>query len=132
MGLSVWIVPYLERLNLDRTLRELALVPLVFTNSFSEEFYHRGVIQSLLERALGQKGAIWLGGLLFGLTHIVFDITRLMATQGMLSVLSALVLQTMAGWLFGIIYMKTRTLWPGMVFHYLVNWLRSILVGLAG
>jgi len=109
-----------------------ALLILIFTNSFTEEFYHRGVIQSLLERAIGQKGAILWGGILFGLTHVVFDITKLMETKGILSIAFALLLQTMAGWLFGIIYMKTRTLWPGIVFHYLVNWLPSILLRLTG
>jgi len=107
-----------------------ALFILIFTNSFAEEFYHRGVIQSLLERAIGQKGALLWGGILFGLTHIVFDISKLMETKGILSIAFTVLLQTMAGWLFGIIYMKTRTLWPGIVFHYLVNWLPSILLGL--
>jgi membrane protease YdiL (CAAX protease family) len=108
-----------------------ALFLLVFTNSFTEEFFHRGVILSLLERAIGQKGALLWGGILFGLTHVVFDVTKLMDTNGILYIAFALLLQTMAGWLFGIIYMKTRTLWPGIVFHYLVNWLPSILMGIA-
>lgn len=107
-----------------------ALLLLILTNSFAEEFYHRGVIQSLLERAIGQKDAVLWGGILFGLTHVVFDITKLMETKGILSIAFALLLQTMAGWLFGIIYMKTRTLWPGIAFHYLVNWLPSILLNL--
>ena len=108
------------------------LILLLFTNSFIEEFYHRGVIQSLLERAIGQRNAVLWGGILFGLTHVVFDISMLMETKGFLAVFFAVLLQTMAGWLFGIIYMKTRTLWPGMAFHYLVNWLPSILAGIMG
>lgn len=107
-----------------------ALLLLLFTNSFCEEFYHRGVIQSLLERAIGQPRAVFRGGILFGMTHLVFDITRLMDTGGVVSIVFALLLQTMAGWLFGMIYMKTRSLLPGIVFHYLVNWLPSILSGL--
>jgi len=108
------------------------LLLLLFTNSFIEEFYHRGVIQALLERAIGQRNAVLWGGILFGLTHVVFDISMLMETKGFLAVFFAVLLQTMAGWLFGIIYMKTRTLWPGIAFHYLVNWLPSILVGIMG
>jgi membrane protease YdiL (CAAX protease family) len=107
-----------------------SLVLLIFTNSFTEEFYHRGIIQSLLERAAGQRNALLWGGILFGLTHVVFDITRLMETKGVIAILFALLLQTMAGWLFGIMYMKTRTLWPGIVFQYLLNWLPSILMRL--
>jgi membrane protease YdiL (CAAX protease family) len=108
------------------------LLLLVYNNSFLEEFYHRGLIQSLLERVGGQRMAIVWGGILFGLTHVVFDVSALKETGGVLAVLSAILLQTMAGWLFGIIYMKTRNLWPGIACHYLANWLPSILVGLAG
>lgn len=54
------------------------LLLLLFTNSFFEEFYHRGAIQSLLERAIGQRNTV------------------------------------------------------GIAFHYLVNWLPSILAELMG
>jgi len=90
-----------------------------------------GVIQSKLERAVGQSKAVLWAGILFGLTHVVFDISMLMET-GVLFVFFAVLLQTMAGWLLGIIYMKTRSLWPGMACHYLSNWLPSILAGLLG
>lgn len=103
---------------------------LIYTNSFLEELYHRGVIQSKLERALGQGRAVLWGGILFGLTHVAFDISRLLATQGVIAVALAVLLQSMAGWLFGIIYMKTRSLWPGIVCHYTINWLSAILAGL--
>jgi membrane protease YdiL (CAAX protease family) len=103
------------------------LLLLFYNNAFLEEFYHRGIIQGLLERSAGQTMAIFWGGLLFGLTHVVFDINALLETGGILVVLSAILLQTMAGWLFGIIFMKTRSLWPGIICHYLANWLPSIL-----
>jgi len=105
------------------------LVLLLFNNDFIEEFFHRGIIQSKLERVIGQNKAILLGGILFGLTHITFDITQLL-DSGIIFVFFAFVLQTMLGWLLGIIYMKTRSLWPGIICHYLVNWLPSILVGI--
>ena len=103
----------------------------MFNNDLIEEFFHRGIIQSKLERAIGQPKAILCGGILFGLTHVAFDITMLFGT-GILLVLFAFVLQIMPGWLLGIIYMKTRSLWPGIACHYLVNWLPSILVGIFG
>jgi len=108
------------------------LLLLLYNNSFVEEFYHRGVIQSKLERAMGQRKAILLGGTLFGVTHVVFDIYTLMGSGGALVVLLTVLTQTMAGWLLGIIYMKTRSLWPGILCHYLGNWLPSILTGLLG
>jgi len=107
------------------------LLLLLFNNDFVEEFLHRGIIQSKLERVFGQYKAIIFGGILFGLTHIAFDISMLLDT-GVIFVFFAFLLQTMLGWLLGIIYMKTRSLWPGIVCHYLVNWLPSILVGLLG
>lgn len=107
------------------------LLLLLYNNSFVEEFCHRGVIQSKLERALGQRKAILLGGILFGLTHVLFDI-HMVGSEGALVILLTVLTQTMAGWLLGLIYMKTRSLWPGIVGHYLGNWLPSILIGLLG
>ena len=68
------------------------LILFLYNNDFLEEFYHRGVIQSKLERAVGQGKAIFFGGILFGMTHLVFDITQLMSTQGILFVIFALLL----------------------------------------
>lgn len=58
------------------SLGELLL--LLYNNAFLEEFFHRGIIQSLLERSVGQAKAILLGGILFGLTHLAFDVSTLM------------------------------------------------------
>lgn len=111
-----------------QTLPLGALLVLFYNNAFLEEFYHRGVIQSLFERAIGQRKAILWGGILFGLTHIALDLSALLETEGYIVVFSALLLQITAGWMFGIIYMKSRSLWPGVLCHYLANWLPSILV----
>jgi membrane protease YdiL (CAAX protease family) len=108
------------------------LLLLLYNNDFIEEFFHRAIIQSKLERAVGQTKAVFWGGILFGLTHVAFDITELWMTEGVLFVCFALLLQTMAGWLLGIVYMKTRSLWPGIACHYLGNWLPAILAGLLG
>ena len=83
-------------------------------------------------RALGQPKAILWGGILFELTHIALDVSALVGTGGIVAIASALLLQTLAGWMFGIIFMKTRSLWPGIICHYLANWLPSILVVLLG
>ena len=65
------------------------------------------------------------------MTHIYLDVSVLMEKGGVLTIFSAILLQIMAGWIFGIIYMKTRSLWPGIACHYMANWLPSILVNLA-
>ena len=105
---------------------------LLYNNSFVEEFYHRGVIQSQLERAIGQGRAILLGGVLFGLTHVAFDVHALGGSGGVLIIVLAVLTQVLAGWLLGITYAKTRSLWPGILSHYLGNWLPSVLAGLVG
>jgi membrane protease YdiL (CAAX protease family) len=97
-----------------------------------EEFFYRGVLQAKLERGMGQMAAIVWGGVLFGFKHLALDITTLSETNGYLAVFLALMLQTLSGWLLGIVYMKTRSLWPGIVSHYLGNWLPSILMGIFG
>ena len=109
-----------------------ALLVLFYSNAFLEEFAFRGVIQSLLERSLGQGKAILCGGILFGLTHIGLDVSTLAEAGGVPAVLSALVLQTQAGWLLGIIFMKTRSLWSGIICHYLANWLSSLFILFTG
>jgi membrane protease YdiL (CAAX protease family) len=131
-GLVIGLVPLVTGQSNIATepLPAGVLLLLLYNNTFLEEFYHRGVIQSKLERAVGQRKAIGWGGLLFGLTHVVFDISMLWRTGGITTVFFAVLLQTIAGWLLGIIYMKTRSLWPGMACHYLGNWLPAVLAGL--
>jgi membrane protease YdiL (CAAX protease family) len=130
VGLGSGIIAHLTgQSNISiATLSGGELLLLFYNNAFLEELYHRGIIQGLLERVVGQRKAILWGGFLFGLTHVFFDINALWKTGGILVVLSAILLQTMAGWLFGIIFIKTRNLWPGIICHYLANWLPSILV----
>lgn len=133
-GLISGSIPYFTgQSNISIQILPLSVLLLLFySNAFLEEFAFRGVIQSLLDRSLGQGKAILWGGILFGLTHVGLYVSALAETGGVLAVLSALVLQTQAGWLFGIIFMKTRSLWSGIVCHYLANWLSSLLAVFAG
>ena len=104
-----------------------ALLLLVFNNAFLEEFFYRGVIQNRLERVFGQRMAILSAGFLFASTHVLLDFLVLAEEGGLAAVLVALLMQTLGGMLLGLIFVKTRTLWPGVVCHYLVNWIPSIL-----
>ncbi len=106
-----------------------ALLLLVYNNSFVEEFFYRGVIQNRLERVTHQRLAVLIGALLFAMTHVLLDIQArgIVGEGGWSGVLYALVMQTLGGCLLGLIFIKTRTLWPGVVAHYLINWLPSIL-----
>ena len=104
-----------------------ALLLLVYNNAFIEEFFYRGVIQNRLERVTQQRLAVLIGALLFASTHVLLDVQTRGAVGGWTGVFYALLMQTLGGCLLGLIFIKTRTLWPGVVCHYLVNWLPSIL-----
>lgn len=104
-----------------------ALLLLIFNNAFLEEFFYRGVIQNRLERLFGQRWAVLTGGLLFAMAHVLLDVQVFAVEGGVAAVLVPLLLQTFGGMLLGLIFVKTRTLWPGVACHYLVNWLPSIL-----
>jgi len=87
--------------------------------AFIEEFFFCGIIQGKLERALGQNKAWFYSGILFGLVHITtnFCVTGLDLVPGIFMLAG----QIIAGWIYGIIYMKTRSLLPGMVCHYITD-----------
>ena len=106
-----------------------ALLLLIYNNAFVEEFFYRGVIQNRLELVTNQRLAILIAALLFASTHILLDIQmlRIAGEGGWSGVLYALLMQTIGGCLLGLIFIKTRTLWPGVVCHYLINWLPSLL-----
>jgi hypothetical protein len=104
-----------------------ALLLLIYNNAFIEEFFYRGIIQNRLERVVSQRWAVVAGGVLFASSHVLLDYLALANQGGLASVLYALIMQFLAGCLLGLIFMKTRTLWPGVICHYLVNWLPSIL-----
>jgi membrane protease YdiL (CAAX protease family) len=108
------------------------LILLIFNNAFLEEFFYRGVIQTKIERILGQKWSVFFSGLIFASTHLVLDVLILGGENNLGGVLYALLMQILGGWLLGLIFVKTRTLWPGVICHYLINWLPSILTMIVG
>lgn len=97
---------------------------------FAEEWVYRSVVQSRLEKVFGQNRAWFLGGLLFGISHIPMDFfgPLWMATGERVLIASFLLLgQCAYGWLWGIFYMKTRSILPGMISHYCADFLAGIL-----
>lgn len=101
----------------------------IYTPAFLEELVHRGVIQSKLERALGQQKAWFIAGILFGLMHIPTDFFGpIAASHGdiMMSFL-ALAGQIAAGWFWGVLYIKTRNLVPCIASHYLIDFASGII-----
>jgi membrane protease YdiL (CAAX protease family) len=105
-----------------------ALLLLIYNNAFIEEFFYRGVITNRLERVVSQRWAVVVGSIIFSSTHILLDFKVLSSGGGLSSVLYAVIMQFLGGCLLGMIFIKTRSLWPGVVCHYLVNWMPSILI----
>ena len=96
----------------------------LYQPALTEEFFFRGVIQGKLERALGQNKAWFYSGILFGLLHTsvnFFGQQWYKYGENILNVVFLLVLQTVAGWVFGIIYMKSRSLLPSYIAHYFAD-----------
>ncbi|MFX0042973.1 MAG: lysostaphin resistance A-like protein [Candidatus Hodarchaeota archaeon] len=103
------------------------LVIFFYSNAFLEEFLFRGVIQSKLERALGQKKAIIFQGLLFMLIHIPVNTFQFFLDVNYLLFFSRFGFQLINGFAFGLIYLKTRNIWMPIICHYLNNWLGAII-----
>jgi membrane protease YdiL (CAAX protease family) len=103
----------------------------LYQPAFIEEFFFRGILQGKLERAFGQTKGWLYSGLIFGLFHLYVDFFGPQWTGDVVAALFTLAGQIIAGWMFGIIYMKTRSLLPGMVAHYLTDFrLGSIVLHL--
>ncbi len=118
--------------------REPIVVPhlllALYMPAFVEEFFFRVIIQGKLERALGQNKAWFYSGILFGLAHAApnfFGVLWYSKGSNIVNAVFLLIFQIIAGWVFGIIYMKTRSLLPSVVAHYITDWrLGSIIVRL--
>ena len=98
-----------------------------YSNAFLEEFLFRGIIQTKLERALGQKKAIIYQGLLFMLFHIPVNIFEFSLTGNVIRFISNFEFQLFNGVILGLIYMKTRNIWMSVTCHYLYNWFGAIV-----
>jgi len=100
------------------------------TPAFTEEWAYRSVIQQKLERAFGQNKAWLLSGLLYGFIHIPTDFfgTLWIASGKNISIaFMRLVNQCALGWLWGIFFIKSRSIFPIIISHYLFNYLAGIL-----
>jgi membrane protease YdiL (CAAX protease family) len=105
----------------------------VYTPVFLEEFLYRGVIQSKLERAMGQNKGWFYGGIVFGLVHIPINFFAPFWLAGDPNIVAGLLLlggQIVNGWWLGIAYAKTRSLIPGILVHYMADFLGNILAWL--
>jgi len=113
----------------------IAAILVLYETCFFEEFFFRGIILSKFERAMGQKKALLWSSIIFGLLHIFTDfIFPIMlggdVTQVIFLGSFMMVLQILSGLNFGIIYIKTRNLFVGIIIHYLNNYLAGIIASI--
>ncbi|MEM3399848.1 MAG: CPBP family intramembrane glutamic endopeptidase [Candidatus Micrarchaeia archaeon] len=93
--------------NTPSDLVALSLTMLLFVG-FGEELLFRGLIQTVAEKLMGQINGLIFASVLFGIMHIVWKSPIEMAFA------------TLAGYVFGLIYQRTRSL-PLVVFAHAVN-----------
>ena len=92
------------------TIVVFALIPAI-----CEEFAFRGFILSGLEHQHRTRSAILLSALMFGFLHVL------------LSLFQQLFNATLLGIVLGLLAVRSRSILPGIVFHFLNNALRSSL-----
>jgi uncharacterized protein len=79
----------------------IAVIP-----AFLEEFVFRGIVLGIYERHMRPRWAILLSGVVFGLIHLQFSLFYLYIGIGII-----------LGW---VVY-RSRSIWVGVVFHFVYN-----------
>ena len=96
----------------------------LYQPAFIEEFFFRVILQGKLERVVGPVRAWFWSGILFGLAHAPVDFFGPQFYANGESYLNAsllLLTQIISGWIFGLIYAKTRSILPGFVAHFMTD-----------
>ena len=113
----------------------LVLLLNIYANAFLEEFLFRGIIQSKFERAMGQVKAWKWASIIFGLAYIPinFVIPIILGVDIATTIIIGCFLlagQILSGFMFGILYTKTRNLITCIIIHYFSNFLAIIIVSI--
>lgn len=101
----------------------LLLIIYIYTNAFTEEFVFRSIIQTQLEKVYSQNKTLIYQTLLFVLVHIPANIMRYQLDGDIGSFLLLFAFQATHGFIYGLVFMKTRSIWPPVIIHYLTNWM---------
>ncbi len=99
-----------------------SLLLLFYSNAFLEEFLFRAIVQSKLERSIGQKRALLYQGVLFMLIHIPANLIRFTIEGNFVRFFWSFGFQLIHGAIYGLVFLKTRSIWPAVICHYLTNW----------
>ncbi|MBY9018863.1 MAG: CPBP family intramembrane metalloprotease [Candidatus Lokiarchaeota archaeon] len=104
--------PSLYPLELGWFLFVLMLIPGIW-----EEVAFRGVLFQLNMRKYSLKTTLILTSLLFGAAHFL----NLMRGQSLITTILQVIFATFLGFLFGYMYLKTNSLLPSIITHYLID-----------
>ena len=100
------------------------------TPSLSEEWLYRSVLQTKLERLISIEQSWIISGIFFGLSHIPTDFFGPLWVASDMERGTAflrLFSQITYGWLFGVLYSKSKSIFPGVFAHYLSDFLPYFL-----
>jgi membrane protease YdiL (CAAX protease family) len=111
IGLATGFLQWNPRLDAVRLV--VAPIAIYLVTGVPEEFLFRGLIQNVLERAIG-RAALPVASIVFGLAH--------------LPDLRYVLLATLAGVAYGWVYQKTRRITASAVTHALVDWIWVLLL----
>ena len=82
-----------------------------------EEVSFRGVITTLNERKYSKFTVLIIVSILFGLFHF----TNLLSGQALVPTILQVFYASTLGMAFGYMVIKTNSLWPGIIAHYLID-----------
>ncbi len=112
LGIKIHFISFAPSLSRIRGL-PVAAIGIFFFTAWPEEFFFRGILQNCLTRNLKNK---WLGlvaaSVIFGFSHIL---------HAPVPNWKYVVLATIAGLFYGRAYMKTGSIFPGVLVHGLVD-----------
>ncbi|MCY3410914.1 MAG: CPBP family intramembrane metalloprotease [Candidatus Heimdallarchaeota archaeon] len=94
-----------------------------YSNAFSEEFFNRAVVQTQFERLYNQRKTLIYQTIFFVLIHIPGNFGYLFLTGDMSGMILNFGFQIIHGFIYGLLFMKTRSIYPSIVVHYLTNWI---------
>ena len=95
-----------------------SLLLLLYSNAFLEEFLFRAIVQSKLERSIGQKKALIYQTILFISIHIPANIIRFTVDGSLVRFFWNFGFQFMHGAIYGLVFLKKRILRPSVICNY--------------
>ncbi|MFX0183682.1 MAG: CPBP family intramembrane glutamic endopeptidase [Candidatus Hodarchaeota archaeon] len=104
----------------------LIILLMLYSNAFIEEFFGRAFIQLKLETIYGVNRALIFQTIFFVLIHIPSNIYRYLQYPDSGSLIIFFLFQAIHGFVYGLLYWKTRSIYPSIIVHYLTNWMGPI------